>query len=238
MKYKLLSIFVAVTALTATNAGAVTLALGAVTNSTTGFITLDPDNTAPFPPGSLTDGAGRVAVSGRAIFLSVTTSLTGVAASMNALLASATTTPLQFDTALNSLITSQNTLDATTNPGIVRTIAYASGALTSSGSVQLGNSSNKTYLFLVAEAGGFITGIGAYTGPNVPTSGSVTFTVTSAGDTLGVGTSVLAPATTQGVGVPFTQVISGYQLAAAVPEPSAALLGAIGALGLLRRRRI
>jgi hypothetical protein len=32
------------------------------------------------------------------------------------------------------------------------------------------------------------------------------------------------------------QPISGFQLAA-VPEPSAALLGALGALGLLRRRR-
>jgi hypothetical protein len=45
---------------------------------------------------------------------------------------------------------------------------------------------------------------------------------------LGQGTSVYAATGT-----------SGFQLASIpVPEPSAALLGALGALGLLRRRRI
>jgi len=109
--------------------------------------------------------------------------------------------------------------------------------MTSTGSVQLGNAANSTYLFLVSEASGIITGIGAYTGSAVPNAGSVTFNPAFAGDSLGIGTSVLAAATT----TPSVQPVSGFQLksaVAAIPEPSAALLGAIGALVLLRRRRI
>lgn len=239
MKLKLLSVFLAATALIATNSNAATIALAGVANSSVGFITLDADNAAPFGTGSVVgETAGRTLVSGRAIFVSVTTALTGVSASMNALLAVSNSTPANFDTALNALITAGNTIVAATNPGIVRSTTFAAGALTSTGSVQMGDVGNKTYLFLVAEAGGFITGIGAYTGSNVTSPGSVTFNPAGAGDTLLVGTSVLAAATTAGPGVPFTQPISGFQLAAAVPEPSAALLGAIGALGLLRRRRI
>lgn len=233
MKLKLISVFVAATALITTHSNAVTLALTGVTNTSVGLITLDPDNSAPFPPGKLTDTVPRASVSGRAIFVSVTNGLTGVAASMNSLLAAANTSPGAFDTALTALIAGTNTVEAATNPGIVRSTTFANGALTSTGSVQLGNSGNKTYLFLVAESAGFITGIGAYKGSNVPTSGSVTFNPTFATDGEGVGTSVLSAAI---VGPP-AQPISGFQLAAAVPEPSAALLGALGALGLLRRRR-
>ncbi len=226
MKIKLISVFVAATALITSNSNAVTLALTGVSNTSVGLITLDADSAGAAP---------RAAVSGRAIFVSVTNSLVDVAASMNTLLASLTTTPGAFDTALNGLIVGNNTLEAATNPGIVRSTTFASGAFTSTGSVQLGNSGNKTYLFLVAESGGFITGIGAYNGSNVPTSGSVTFNPTFATDGEGVGTSVFSAAI---VGPP-AQPISGFQLAAvAVPEPSAAFLGAIGALGLLRRRRI
>ena len=84
----------------------------------------------------------------------------------------------------------------------------------------------------MAESGGFITGIGAYTGSNAPASGAVTFNPAGSGDSLGIGTSVFAAATTGP-----TQPVSGFQLKSAIPEPSTALLGAISALGLLRRRR-
>jgi hypothetical protein len=88
-------------------------------------------------------------------------------------------------------------------------------------------------MFLVAEAAGFITGIGAYTGPAIPGApGVLTFNTGNANDSLGVGTSTLIAAGAGGGGP-----VSGFQLAAAVPEPSTALLGAFGALALLRRRR-
>ena len=234
MKIKLMSLFVAATAVFSSTSHAVTLSLAGIANTTVGLITLDPDNRAPFPPAAVTDNAGRAAVSGRAIFVSTTDALTGVAASMNALLAVVTSTPGAFDTALTTLIGATTTTD----PGIVRNATFAAGVLASTGSVDLGNSGNSTYLFLVAESGGFITGIGAYTGSAVPTTGSVTFNPAFAADGLNVGTSVLSAATTANPPtVPFTQPVSGFQLAAAVPEPSAALLGALGALGLLRRRR-
>jgi len=219
MKIKVLSIFVAATAAFTATSNAVTVALGGIANTSVGLITLDADGVGSSP---------RATVSGRAIFVSVTDALTGVASSMNTLLASANSTSAAFDTELATLI-GATTL---TDPGIVRSTTFTNGALTSTGNQELGTVSNKTYLFLVAEAGGFITGIGAYTGSNVPSSGAVTFNPTNAGDTLLVGTSVLAAATVSPV-----QPISGFQLASAVPEPSAALLGALGALGLLRRRR-
>ena len=222
MKIKVLSIFVAATAAFTATSNAVTVALAGVTNTSIGLITLD------------TDGAGsspRAVVSGRAIFVSVTDALTGVSTSMDSLLSSASSTPAQFDSALTTLIGATTATD----PGVVRNATFTNGVLTSSGNQELGTVSNKTYLFLVAEAGGFITGIGAYTGSNVPSSGAVTFNPTNAGDTLLVGTSVLAAATT----TPSVQPISGFQLKSAVvvPEPSAALLGSLGALALLRRRR-
>ena len=220
-----MSLFVAATAALSNTSEAVTLSLAGISNTSVGLITLDPIESPTV--------ALRSAVSGRAIFVSVTTSLTGVATSMDALLASATSTSAQFDTALAALIGSTN---ATTSPGIVRSTTFTSGAMTSTGSVQLGNAANSTYLFLVSEESGIITGIGAYTGSAVPNAGSVTFNPAFAGDSLGIGTSVFAAATTGP-----TQPVSGFQLksaVAAIPEPSAALLGAIGALVLLRRRRI
>lgn len=233
MKLKLLSIFVAATAAITTTSNAAVVALTGIANSTTtiGLITLDPDNEAPFPPGQVTNTAPRTVVSGSAIFVSVTDALVqaNVFASMNSLLASTTSTITQFNTALSTLIGTTSSTD----PGIVRTTTFTNGVLASVGNVQLGDVGNKTYLFLVALDGGFITGIGAYTGSNAPASGAVTFNPAGSGDSLGVGTSVLAAATADPV-----QPVSGFQLAAAVPEPSAALLAALGALGFLRRRRI
>jgi hypothetical protein len=218
MKIKLLSMFVAATAAFTATSNAVTVALAGVANTSVGLVTLDTDGVGSSP---------RAAVSGRAIFVAVTDALTGVSDSMYTLLASATSTPGAFDAALTALIGATSSTD----PGIVRSTTFTSGLLSSTGNQALGDIANKTYLFLVAEAGGFITGIGAYTGANVPSTGAVTFNPTNAGDSLLVGTSVLAAAA-------GGQPISGFQLASAVPEPSAALLGALGALGLLRRRRI
>lgn len=216
MKIKLLSVIIAATAAFTSNSHAVTLSLAGISNTSVGFITLDPDGAGP---------AGYGLASGRAIFVSTSDSLVGVAASMNDLLATQASTSAQFDAALASLI---GTTNAATSPGIVRGSVFSAGALSSTGLVEMGNVANSTYLFLVAESSGLITGIGAYTGSKVPAAGSVTFNAAFSGDGLGVGTSVFA------AGTPNT----GFQLKAAVPEPSAALLGAIGVLGLLRRRRI
>jgi hypothetical protein len=231
MKTKLYSIFAACTVLASTNSYGVTLTGTIIANTSVGLITLDGDNTAPFPPGSLINDYDRAAVSGRAIIVSVTNALNeaNVKSSMELLLSSTTSTGSNFDSSLSALITAVNTVDSSSNPGVVRSANFTNGAITSGASSQYGSASNKTYLFLVAENGGFITGIGAYTGSNVPATGSLTFNPAFCGDTLGVGTSVLTAAS-------GGQPISGFQLAA-VPEPSAALLGALGALGLLRRRR-
>jgi hypothetical protein len=232
MKTKLYSIFAACTVLASTNSYGVTLTGSIIANSTVGLITLDGDNIAPFPTGSPNNIYNRAAVSGRAIIVSVTNALNAanVKSSMESLLSSTTSTGSNFDSALSTLITAVNTVAPSTNPGVVRSANFTSGVITSAVSSQYGDATNKTYLFLVAENAGFVTGIGAYTGSNVPATGSLTFNPAFCGDTLGVGTSVLTAAS-------GGQPISGFQLAAAVPEPSAALLGALGALGLLRRRR-
>lgn len=228
MRIKLITTLFAATAALTSISNGVTVTVAGFANSTVGLVTLD------------TDGAGpnlRTTVTGQAIFVSVTNELTGLAASMQSLLATNTSTITSFNTALNSLITGTNTVSAGTNPGIIAGASrtFTNGAISPATITgrEGGSAGNITYLFLVAEQAGFITGIGAYTGPSIPSlAGTLTFNPTNAND-IGVGTSVLAAATTSPV-----QPISGFQLAAAVPEPSAALLGAIGALGLLRRRRI
>lgn len=230
MKLKLLTTIFATTAALSSISNAVTVTVAGFANASVGLITVD------------TDGAGsnaRAVASGSVIFVSVTTALTNasISESMNTLLASTTSTKSQFDTSLNSLISGSNTIAAATNPGIILGAgrAFTDGAISppTVTNREGGSAGNFTYLFLVAEQAGFITGIGAYTGPSIPSiAGTLTFNPTSSND-IGVGTSVLAAATTNP-----TQPISGFQLAAAIPEPSAALLGAFGALGLLSRRRI
>ena len=229
MKLKLLSLLAVVAAAASATSNAAVVTLSILANSTSlGLITTT-------TPALVSDGLP----SGRAIVVSVTTALDAVSltSSMNALLASATSTPSQFDAALTSLISATNpTLGATSNPGIVRSTTFTSGAIASGGTQEVGTAGNKSYLFFVAESGGFIKAIGAYTGPNTPGSGALTLNPSFAGDTLSIGTSVFAAV--QGSGATLTNM-SGFQLkAVTVPEPSAALLGAIGALGLLRRRRI
>ncbi|MBU6171831.1 MAG: hypothetical protein KGQ87_10140 [Verrucomicrobia bacterium] len=200
MKTKLFAMFMAVTAVSTAVSSAVSVTVAGIANSSVGFVTLNGNN-----------------VSGRAIFVSTGTALTNVSTTFASLLNSTTTTPAAFDSSLSTLI-------GAGSPGIIRSTTFTSGVLASSGAVEAGSIGNLTYLFLVSEASGYVTGIGAYTGPAVPSLGAVTYNPTNAGDTLAVGTSVKSGS-------------SGFQLAAAVPEPSAALLGALGALGLLRRRR-
>lgn len=62
-----------------------------------------------------------------------------------------------------------------------------------------------------------------------------TASVNIAGSTPVPGTFSLKTVNTTGIAPPFNAITNGITF---VPEPSAALLGALGALGLLRRRRI
>ena len=123
-------------------------------------------------------------------------------------IASTTTTRAAFESLL--------TLD----PGAVRSaIAFTNGAVVSSGSVELGAVGNRMYVWMSSTNGDYY---GAYKGITVPALGGIVMNSGTLTD-LGVGTSTYSATGT-----------SGFQL---VPEPSAALLGALGALGLLRRRR-
>ena len=106
------------------------------------------------------------------------------------------------------------------DPGAVRSaIAFTNGAVVSSGSVELGAVGNRMYVWMSSTNGDYY---GAYKGITVPALGGIVMNSGTLTD-LGVGTSTYSATGT-----------SGFQL---VPEPSAALLGALGALGLLRRRR-
>ena len=106
------------------------------------------------------------------------------------------------------------------DPGAVRSaIPFINGAVVSSGSVELGAVGNRMYLWMSSTNGDYY---GAYKGIVVPALGSVVMNSDSVTD-LGVGTSVYS-----------ADGNSCFQL---VPELSAALLGALGSLGFLRRRR-
>lgn len=105
------------------------------------------------------------------------------------------------------------------DPGSIRSVAFTNGAVTSNVSNDLGVAGNKTYVWMNSADESIF---GLYQGPNVPSVGSVTLNSATMTEDL-IGTSTYTATGT-----------SGFQL---VPEPSAALLGAIGALALLRRRR-
>ncbi len=142
---------------------------------------------------------------------------------------SGSVTILSSTTVLSSLAASIDTLAEFValldTPTTVRTASFSSGALTSSGSSELGAVSNRLYVWIQSADG---LSWGGYKGNTVPSLGSVVINSGALTD-LGQGTSVYSATGT-----------SGFQLASAapIPEPSAALLGALGALGLLRRRRI
>jgi hypothetical protein len=220
MKKILLSIALA-SVCSSSSLHAVTINLAGIANTTNNI-------------GLITNSTRTATFSGRAIFVSVTNQLTGVSTSLDALLTTTSTSSATFDSTLASLIASTNpTLASTTNPGIVRSVNFTNGVLSTTGNQEMGSIGNRTYMFLVAESGGFVQALGAFTGVNVTSPGTVTFNSSFAGDSLGVGTSVFAAAT---AGPPAT-VASGFQLVSAIPETSTSLLGAIGALALLRRRR-
>ncbi|MEK7953506.1 PEP-CTERM sorting domain-containing protein [Luteolibacter soli] len=106
------------------------------------------------------------------------------------------------------------------DPGAVRgPVAFTAGAFTSSAATEMGAVGNNTYLFLES-AGGF----GIFQGPTVPSLGAVTMNPANMIEDL-KGTSTLTN---------VSGTNSGFQL---VPEPSIALLGALGVFGLIRRRR-
>jgi hypothetical protein len=207
-KTKLAAIVIAATAAMSGVSSAVSLSLLGFANTSVGLITLE----------------GATGQSGRAIFIATTADInTSIFNNLNPLLVAGTTSA-QLNTALATAIGTTSG----TSPGIVRTFNFSGSAMSTTGSVELGAIGNNTYLVLVSETGGLVNGFGAYTGADVPSLGSVTFNPANAGDSIGIGTSVFAG--------PAGPAASGFQLAA-VPEPSAALLGALGALGLLRRRR-
>lgn len=109
------------------------------------------------------------------------------------------------------------------NPGVVRSnIAFTNGAVTSSASTELGAVGNKTYVWFNSTDTQFF---GLFQGANVPALGAVTLNSNTMTEDL-IGTSTYTATGT-----------SGFQLVS-IPEPSAAFLGAVGAFGLLRRRRI
>ena len=107
------------------------------------------------------------------------------------------------------------------DPGVVRSaVAFTSGLVTSSASTNIGAVANKTYVWMSTSNGSY----GIFQGPNVPSVGAVTLNSATMTEDL-AGTSTYTASGT-----------SGFQLVT-IPETSTALLGAIGALGLLRRRR-
>ena len=105
-------------------------------------------------------------------------------------------------------------------PTPLRTASFTNGVIASTGNLSL-NPGEKSYVFFDAT-----TYYGIYQGANVPSSGAVTINPSNNLEDL-KGTSAVQS---------FSGTTSGFQLVA-VPEPSAALLGMLGALGLLRRRR-
>jgi MYXO-CTERM domain-containing protein len=120
-------------------------------------------------------------------------------------------------------ITSRAAFEALlTTPLTLRSaVAITSGAVAGSQTVEVGAAGSKSYLWISSTDG---NSFGAFQGPNAPAVGAMTFNSATITEDL-LGTSTYSAVGT-----------SGFQLAS-VPEPSAALLGAVGALGLLRRRR-
>lgn len=159
---------------------------------------------------------GNSAIGGRAIVVSTTADIAAsIPGAFNDILTNGGTST-DFDTALAGLIGADPT-------GIVLNETFAAGTFFfntgTSGGTEVGPVDNNTYIFLVAETGSNVDGIGAYQGGDVVALGSIIYS--PAGTTAALGS-------TTG---------DAFNLAAAVPEPSIALLGAFGVLGLLRRRR-
>ena len=104
----------------------------------------------------------------------------------------------------------------------MRTLAFTGGAFASTGSSEVGAVGNNGYVFI--QSG---TWFGVFQTPSVPGVGALTASPATIIEDL-VGTSTLTA---------ISGTNSGWQLVNAVPEPSVALLGALGIFGLVRRRR-
>jgi hypothetical protein len=113
----------------------------------------------------------------------------------------------------------------TADPGQVKTAAFTNGEFLSAGpAFEVGAAANRVYFFVESTDR---TSFGAYKGIVVPALGAITINPATLTDELGYGTSVATD---------VSGTNSGYQLFT-VPEPSVAILGALGLLGLVRRRR-
>lgn len=111
------------------------------------------------------------------------------------------------------------------DPGLVRgSVAYTNGAMTSSGNVEMGAAGNNTYLLFISSDGLWV---GAFQNIDAPSVGTIVMNPASMTEDL-VGTSTLTN---------VSGTNSGFALVTVVPEPSIALLGALGVFGLIRRRR-
>ena len=167
--------------------------------------------------GTISVGADAT-VGGRAIVVSTTAEIAGdIPTAFDSILTSGGSSG-DFDAALSGLIGADPT-------GQVFDTTFAGGTLFfntgTSGGTEVGPVGNNTYLFLVAETGGQVDGIGAFQGGDVVALGSIIYS--PAGTTAALGSN-------GGGGFALAEVN-------AVPEPTVALLGALGVLGMLRRRR-
>ena len=137
-------------------------------------------------------------------------------------------TAANFTTAFSSVTSLATFQTAVAGLGtVVRTASFTSGAMSTTGQTEMGAVDSNVYMFLVSDVGGTVF-YGAYQHQaDVPSLGAVTFNPAQTNDFQGHGTSVFANAGPNS---------TGFQLVA-IPEPSVALLGALGVLGLVRRRR-
>lgn len=186
------------------------VAAGAVSLGTASAVSVTLTGIANTTVGLVTDGASSTTLSGSAFFYSSSINL--APADLTGL--ATAPDPRAF---FEGLLTS--------DPGLVRgPVSFTNGAFTSSGPQEMGAIGNFTYLYL-ANTGSSLVGV--YQGQNVPGVGAVTINPSTATEDL-FGTSVLQN---------ISGTNSGFQLMPVVPEPSIVLLGSLGFLGLLRRRR-
>jgi len=186
---------------------------GGVANAATIAVTVIANNTSTI--GNITAGASATLLTGSAYVYVSSTELT---ASQFTSFSTTYTTVADAKTGFEALLASGTST-------ALRSPTFTSGIIASPGNLTL-TPGDKSYVFF---ASGDYFGI--YQGSNVPGSGAVTINpATNIEDLVGTSTVQLIPSTT---------TYSGFQLVqlAPVPEPSAALLGMLGALGLLRRRR-
>ena len=232
MKIKLISLAAFIAALSLAN-GAVTFSIANYTSSSNG------------PNGLVIVGASGAAVPDGTAFAAIGTFAivpnwaTATASSLSSTFNFADATSVAFNTVRPGLFNGQDYNSAT---NIYSTGTKGTGLVGTTGYIFVGNNANLALSTAVAI---FTSGTN-FTAPDGANNAIYTISLTSATSSLMFGT--LTPMNTTAVGgitagqpntASTTPFVNGVQLVAAnaVPEPSAVLLGAIGALGLLRRRR-